>query len=161
MPLLSPEHFAPDPTPGSTKNKTEDKLLELAYKLRSQLGDNREKIGYLLNLIEQIGNFYADHSRLPGDYYELQAKPTLKVPQLTMAGDDNAIDGQVYRLSVADRQLTLCFKYPGPDEGQWLWTPEMTWPIPDGVDPTRTLCAHLAAKGDQRRRRRLLSLISS
>lgn len=120
-------------------------LTGLAYQIRGELGGSREKIGYLLNLVEQIANFYAEHEKLPADYYELQSKPVLKTPQLPLAADDGAIKGQVYRMSVVDGQVTLRFKYPHGD-GKWHWTPEVTFPLPDVVDPAVPLAPTLRLK---------------
>ena len=133
--LLEDEHF----TDGNAN------LVALAYQLRHELGGNREKIGYLLNIIEQTDNFYAENKRLPTDYYELQSKPVLKTPQLPLAADDGADKGQVYRMSVADEQITLRLKYPYSD-GKWRWTPEVTFPLPDVVNPGVPLAPTLRLK---------------
>jgi hypothetical protein len=108
------------------------------------LGDKREKIGYLLNLMEQIAGFYADNDHLPADYYELQAKPSLKTTWLPFAADDGPNKGQLYRMSVSGKQLTLRFKYP--DHGQWRWTPDFTLTLPERVNPTQLLAPALRLK---------------
>ena len=135
LPLLRDECF----TDGNAN------LTALAYRLRDELGGNREKIGYLLNIIEQTANFYAENERLPADYYELQGKPALKTPQLPFAADDGAVKGQAYRMSVADGQVTLRFKYPGSD-GEWRWTGDVTFPLPEVVDPAAPLAPTLRLK---------------
>jgi hypothetical protein len=145
LPLLKPEHFTQATDGTKLTREADDKLLKLAYQLQDELGDNQEKIGYLVNLIEHIAHFYAKNEHLPADYYELQTKPSLKVPQLILAADDGPVKGQVYRLSVEGRQLTLCFKYPTPD-GQWFWTPDMTLTLPEAIDPTEPLAPILRLK---------------
>jgi len=50
-------------------------LIPLAYQLRDELAGAGEKVGYLLNIIEQSANYYAKNERLPADYYELQTRP--------------------------------------------------------------------------------------
>ena len=145
LPLLKPEHFAQPLDETGPVRKAEDKLLKLAYQLRTELGDNQEKVGYLLNLMEHIANFYAKNEHLPADYYELQSTPNLKVPQLTLAADDGAVKGQVYQLAVEGRQLTLCFKYPASD-GPWLWTPNITLTLPETIDPAEPLAPTLRLK---------------
>jgi hypothetical protein len=99
LPLLSDEHL-------EGGNRV---LTALAYKLRDELSDSYEKIGYLLNLVEQTANFYAENGKLPADYDELQGKPVLKRPQLPLAADDGAVKGQAYRMRVVDGQVTLRF----------------------------------------------------
>ncbi|MHC4073661.1 MAG: zinc ribbon domain-containing protein [Planctomycetota bacterium] len=133
LPLLRDEYFGDD----------NDNLTKLAYRLRDELGDDREKIGYLLNLIEQIANFYATNERLPTDYYQLQPKPALKRPQLPLAADDGPARGQVYRLEAVNGQLTLRFKYP---DGRWRFTPDATFTLPAAVDPTAPLAPTLRLK---------------
>ena len=141
LPLLRAEHFADDPAASQKQN--DDKLIKVAYQLRDELGDNREKVCYLLNLIEQTARFYAKHERLPVDYDELQQKPALKRPQLPLAADDGPLKGQVYQCKVEDGQLTLRFKYP---DGQWRWTPWATFALPACIDPTAPLAPTLRLK---------------
>lgn len=138
-PLLKEEHFA-----DSAEKSAQNRLLQLAYCLRSEVGDNQEKIGYLLNLMEQIADFYTEHDRLPADYYELQTKPSLKTAWLPLAADDGPDKGQMYRMSVSGRQLTLRFKYP--DHDQWCWTPDFTLTLPETIDPTQPLAPTLRLK---------------
>lgn len=135
LPLLKDEYF----TDGNAN------LTALAYRLRDELGGNREKIGYLLNIIEETANFYAENERLPIDFHELQGKPVLKTPQLPFAADDGADKGQAYRMSVADGQVSLRFKYPGSD-GEWRWTPDVTFPLPEVVDAVASLAPTLRLK---------------
>ena len=144
LPLLQETHFTTEPSPSKRGQRKEDKLVEVAYQLRAELGDNQEKIGYLLNLIEQIARFYAKHERLPGDYDELQQKPTLKTAQLTLAADDGPLKGQVYQREVKEEHLSLRFKYPL--NGQWSWTPWVTFALPDCIDPTAPLAPTLRLK---------------
>jgi hypothetical protein len=134
LPLLHDEHFA----------KGHDRLLKLAYRLRAEAGGKQEKIGYLLNLMEQIADFYAKRDRLPANYDELQAKPTLKTAWLPFAADDGPDQGQTYRMSISGRQLTLRFKYPAGD--QWVWTPAFTLTLPEAIDPTAPLAPTLRLK---------------
>jgi hypothetical protein len=108
LPLLKDEHF----------KKEKADLLALAYRLRDELEGNRQKIGLLVSIVEQIANFYAEKERLPKDYYELQEKPVLKTPQLPLSADDGAVKGQVYRMKIADGEVTLRFKAPCED-GKW------------------------------------------
>lgn len=116
-----------------------DKLLSLTYGLRAELSGDFEKLGYVVNLLEQMAEFYAEHERLPLSYFDLQPKPQLKTPWLTLAADDGADKGQVYTLRVVQGQLSFSFKYP--QAGQWLWTPEVTFPLPKGIDEPYTLLA--------------------
>lgn len=120
-------------------------LTGLAYRLRDELGDSREKIGYLLNVIEQMANYYGENEELPTDYSQLQTKPVLKTPQLVLAADDGPVKGQVYRMRVADGEIILRFKYPD-DDGEWRWTPDVTIPLPDAVDATAPLAPTLRLK---------------
>jgi hypothetical protein len=135
LPLLKDEHF--------TDEKAD--LVALAYRLRDELEGNRQKIGYLVNIVEQIANFYAEKDRLPTDYYELQEKPVLVTPQLPLAADDGAVKGQVYRMNIADGEVTLRFKYPC-DDGQWRWTPSITFPLPDVIPLAAPLAPTLRLK---------------
>jgi len=135
QPLLQDEHLQEGNGP----------LISLVYQLRDELGGSREKVGYLLNLVEQIAGFYAENEKLPGDYATLQSHPTLKSPQLPLAADDGPIKGQVYRMSVADGQVSLRFKYPD-DDGAWCWTPEVSLPLPEAIDPAAPLAPTLRLK---------------
>ncbi len=121
-----------------------NKLLSLAYDLRAELSGDFEKLGYVVNLLEQIADFYAEHERLPLSYFDLQPKPHLKTPWLTLAADDGADKGQVYTLRVEQNHLILSFKYP--QEGTWLWTPEMSFPLPECLEPDTMLAPTLRLK---------------
>jgi putative transposase len=159
LPLLADEHLAngsANPSAGGstgTPRGSEHRLTALAYQLRDEMGSpstssgrsNQEKIGYLVNLVEQTANFYAENGKLPADYYELQGKPVLKRPQLPLAADDGAVKGQAYKMSVVDGQITLRFKYPDGDD-KWRWTPDVTFPVPDVVDPAVPLAPTLRLK---------------
>lgn len=121
-----------------------NKLLSLAYALRAELSGDFEKLGYVVNLLEQVADFYAEHERLPFSYFELQAKPQLKTPWLTLAADDGADKGQVYTLRVDQNQLILSFKYP--QDGAWRWTPALSFPLPEGLEPDTILAPTLRLK---------------
>jgi hypothetical protein len=120
------------------------KLLSLAYDLRAELSGDFEKLGYVVNLLRQIADFYAEHERLPLTYFELQPKPQLKTPWLTLAADDGADKGQVYILRMEQNQLFLSFKYP--QDGAWLRTPAVAFPLPDGLEPGAILAPTLRLK---------------
>jgi putative transposase len=135
LPLLGDEHL---------KDGNAD-LTALAYQLRDELDSSQEKIGYLVNLVEQTANFHAENGKLPADYYELQGKPVLKRPQLPLAADDGAVKGQVYRMRVVDGLVSLRFKYPDGD-AKWGWTPDVTFWLPDTVDPSVPLAPTLRLK---------------
>ena len=120
-------------------------LTGLAYRLRNELNGNGDKIGYLLNVVEQMGNFYAQHDRLPADYYECQSKPTLKTPQLPFAADDGAVKGQVYRMRIEDGRIALRLKYPHAG-GEWRHTPYVSFPLPEAIDATVPLAPTLRLK---------------
>lgn len=139
LPVLKDEHLEDGNAAGDAA------LTVLAYQLRGELDSNREKIGYLVNLIEQIANSYTEHGKLPEDYYELQGQPVLKRPQLPLAADDGAVKGQVYRMSVADGQVSLRLKYPGSD-AKWDWTPDVTFSLADTIDPSVPLAPTLRLK---------------
>jgi putative transposase len=135
LPLLQDEHL----------QKGNGNLMSLAYQLRDELEGSREKIGYLLNVIEQTVNYYVEKEKLPADYYALQNRPALKRPQLPLAADDGAVKGQVYRMKVAEGQVTLRFKYPD-DDGGWRWTPDVAFPLPEVIDPAVSLAPTLRLK---------------
>lgn len=120
------------------------KLLSLAYALRVELSGDFEKLGYVVNLLEQMADFYAEHERLPLTYFELQPRPRLKTPWLTLAADDGADKGQMYTLRVEQNQLVLSFKYP--QDEQWLWTPEVSFSLPEGLEPDTILAPTLRLK---------------
>lgn len=122
----------------------QDRLLSVAYGLRAELSGDFEKLGYVVNLLEQVADFYAEHDRLPLSYFDLQPKPQLKTPWLTLAADDGRDKGQVYHLRVAQGQLSFSFKYP--QAGQWRWTPEVTFPLPEGIEPHTLLAPTLRLK---------------
>ncbi len=133
LPLLEDQDFA------------DVNLTSLAYRLRDELGGSQEKIGYLLNIVEQTGNFCAEHESLPADYYECQSKPALKTPQLPFAADDGAVKGQVYRMKIEDGRITLRLKYPH-DDGEWRWTPDVSFPLPEAIDAAVPLAPTLRLK---------------
>lgn len=93
-----------------------------------------ERFGYLLNVSEQIANFYDRNDRLPESYYEMQAAPGGS-PFLTFAGDDGGEKGQVFRLRIVGDELVFRFKYPLVEtplcERDWSWLPEETIHIPE------------------------------
>ncbi len=113
--------------------------------MRDELQGRREKLGYLLNVIEQSANLYAEQEKLPVDYYELQDKPVLKTLQLPFAADDGPVKGQVYRMSLVESEVRFRFKYPDEDGG-WRWTPDVTFPLPKVIDPTLPLAPTLRVK---------------
>ncbi|MGB9886503.1 MAG: hypothetical protein ACPLRW_05835 [Moorellales bacterium] len=49
--------------------KAKDAAKELYEELKE--GGNQEKFGWLLNIAEQVAEFYGEHERLPRDFFEL------------------------------------------------------------------------------------------
>lgn len=73
-------------------------LLQSASDLREQAGDEADKLGLLLNVLEQACNYLA-HDRFPVNYFEMQAVPILTGGPLSFAADDGPEKGQTYRLA--------------------------------------------------------------
>lgn len=84
-----------------------------------------ERYGYLLNVAEQLANFYARHDRLPQDFFEFQRKPEPKRFTYTLAPDDGPEAGQAARWRVEGDHLVGRIKLPvvpEPRSGRdWQW----------------------------------------
>ncbi len=78
----------------------------------------------LQSLIEQACNFYLQTGCFPDTYEEMQSTPVLKAGILPYAGDDGAMMGQTYRMSMDPNQKTLTLALRTPN-AQGTWT--RTW----------------------------------
>ncbi|RDV82056.1 RNA-guided endonuclease InsQ/TnpB family protein [Ammonifex thiophilus] len=94
------------------------------YDLLKKDGEG-EKFGYLFNVAEAVAGFYAEHERLPQDFFELQKKPEPKKFTFTTSADDGLRQGQVLKYECDGEvlrgrvKLPLC---PEPkSEKDWEW----------------------------------------
>ncbi|ACX51961.1 transposase IS605 OrfB [Ammonifex degensii KC4] len=103
--------------------KAKDAAKEL-YGLLKKDGKG-EKFGYLFNVAEAVANFYAEHERLPKNFFELQKKPEPKKFTFTTSPDDGPEKGQVVRYECDGRVLRGRVKLPTcPEprkEEDWRW----------------------------------------
>lgn len=103
--------------------KAKDAAKELYDKLKED--GEQEKFGYLFNVAEAIGTFYAEHERLPRDFFELQKKPEPKKFTFTLAPDDGPEKGQVMRYKYNGEVLWGRVKLPTrpepKSEKDWEW----------------------------------------
>ncbi|WP_041458830.1 hypothetical protein [Ammonifex degensii] len=103
--------------------KAKDAAREL-YGLLKKDGEG-EKFGYLFNVAEAVANFYAEHERLPKDFFELQKKPEPKKFTFTTSPDDGPEKGQVVRYECDGRVLRGQVKLPNSPEPRkeedWRW----------------------------------------
>ncbi|RDV81214.1 RNA-guided endonuclease InsQ/TnpB family protein [Ammonifex thiophilus] len=103
--------------------KARDAAKEL-YDLLKKDGEG-EKFGYLFNVAEAMASFYAEHERLPQDFFELQKKPAPKKFTLTVSADDGPERGQVMKYECDGRVLRGRVKLPTcPEpkkEEDWQW----------------------------------------
>jgi putative transposase len=120
-PLLTEGLIRPA-TEGYPAKKNRRVLLQRIIDLRTQVGDDGHNLGLLLNVMEQVCNFYLKHGRFPADYFELQPVPLLKVGLLAFAADDGPVKGQTYRLAFEAGQVQFRFRAPDAN-GQWQWQP--------------------------------------
>ena len=70
-----------------------------------------ERFSYLLNVSEQIANFYDRNERLPESYYDMQAAPGGS-PFITFAGDDGGEKGRGVPLTDRRRWAGLPLQIP-------------------------------------------------
>lgn len=86
---------------------------------------NPEKFGYLLNVAEQLAEFYAEHERPPRDFFEFQGKPEARRFTYTLAPDDGPENGQATRWRLEGDRLTGEIKLPVVPEPRskkdWRW----------------------------------------
>lgn len=105
--------------------RAKDAAKELYEELKEE-GD-QEKYGYLLNVAEQVAEFYSEHERLPRDFFELQRKPEPKRFAYTLAPDDGPEDGQAIRYRIEGDKLAGEVKLPAVaeprSEKDWRWLP--------------------------------------
>lgn len=103
------------------------KAKDSAKKLFDELKENgeQEKFGYLFNVAETVANFYADHERLPQDFFELQKRPEPRKFTFTLAADDGKDTGQVMRYECDGEVLRGKVKLPTrpepKSEKDWEW----------------------------------------
>jgi putative transposase len=121
LPLLSQGMIQPKTeTKRAGKNRAQIKLALTS--LREATTDSGNAVE-LQSLIEQACNFYLQNGCFPDTYEEMQGVPLLKVGVLPYAGDDGAVMGQTYRMSVDLDQKTLMLALRTPDEqGAWART---------------------------------------
>lgn len=88
---------------------------------------NPEKFGYLLNVAEQLAEFYVEHERLPQDFFEFQRKPEPKRFTYTLAPDDGPENGQAIRYRLEGNRLAGEIKLPASlkprSKKDWQWHP--------------------------------------
>ncbi len=98
---------------------------KLCEELKAEGGP--EKFGYLLNVAEQMAEFYAEHGRLPRDFFEFQRKPEPKRFTYTLAPDDGPEKGQAARWRLEGDRLAGEIKLPAVPEPRserdWRWLP--------------------------------------
>jgi hypothetical protein len=109
---------------------------------------NPEKFGYLLNVAEQLAEFYAEYERLPQDFFEFQRKPEPKRFTYTLAPDDGAEDGQAIKYRLESNRLAGEIKLPVVPEPQskkdWQWfsfSVELPAELQEKLAAGGTLCA--------------------
>lgn len=105
---------------GRKARKNRRELSERMTTLREHLGQAADKYLLLLNVGEQICNFYLEQGEFPKSYAELQAVPVLEVGLLTLAGDDGPVHGQAYQYVYEQGCLKLRLKAPTL-HGDWGW----------------------------------------
>lgn len=103
------------------------KAKDAAKKLYDLLKDDgkQEKFGYLFNVAEAMANFYAEHERLPQDFFELQRKPEPEKFTFTTSADDGPEKGQVMKYEYISHVLRGRVKLPTrlepESEEDWEW----------------------------------------
>ncbi len=114
------EHLLPFFT-GGARNA----VVRLHKELKA--GGSPEKFGYLLNVAEQLAEFYAEHERLPQNFFEFQRKPEPKQFTYTLASDDGPESGQAIRYRLEGNRLVGGIKLPASpeprSESDWRWLP--------------------------------------
>ena len=104
-------------------------LLQKVSELRGAQGDDAERAGVLINVLEQACNFYLANDHFPADYFEMQRVPTLSLGLLTFAGDDGPEKGQTYRLAFEAEQAVFRLRAPDP-QGVWQWLAPVRLSLP-------------------------------
>ncbi|RDV82079.1 zinc ribbon domain-containing protein [Ammonifex thiophilus] len=103
--------------------QAKDAAREL-YELLKEDGE-QEKFGYLFNVAEAMASFYAEHERLPQDFFELQKRPEPKKFTFTTSADDGPERGQVMKYECDGEVLRGRAKLPiSPEpkkEEDWQW----------------------------------------
>ncbi|WP_240610881.1 hypothetical protein [Ammonifex thiophilus] len=105
------------------------KARDAAKKLYDLLKEDgeREKLGYLFNVAEAMASFYAEHERLPQDFFELQRRPEPKKFTFTASADDGPEQGQVMKYECNGKVLRGRVKLPTrpelESEKDWEWFP--------------------------------------
>ncbi|SHJ44805.1 RNA-guided endonuclease InsQ/TnpB family protein [Desulfofundulus thermosubterraneus] len=109
---------------------------------------NPEKFGYLLNVAEQLAEFYAGHERLPQNFFEFQRKPEPKRFTYTLAPDDGAENGQAIKYCLEGNRLAGEIKLPvvpeprSKKDWQWLsFSIELPAELQEKLAAGGTLCA--------------------
>ena len=112
------EHLIPLFTGGA-----KDTARKLYEELKSE--GSQEKFGYLLNVAEQLAEFYVEHERLPQNFFEFQRKPEPKRFTYTLAPDDGPENGQAIRYRLEGNRLAAEIKLPASPEPRserdWQW----------------------------------------
>jgi putative transposase len=135
VPLLSQGMIQPK-TDTKRPGKNRPAIKQALADLREANADGGKAVE-LQSLIEQACNFYLQNGCFPDTYEEMQGVPLLKAGVLPYAGDDGAVMGQTYRMSVDldQKMLTLALR-PPEEQGAWTrnWREKMIqMPLPDSV----------------------------
>jgi putative transposase len=121
FPLLSQGMIVPA-TETKHPGKNRAQIKQLLTSLRDATSDGGNGVE-LQSLIEQACNFYLQNGSFPDTYEDMQGIPRLKAGVLPYAGDDGAVMGQTYRMSVDLDQKTLTLALRTPESnGAWART---------------------------------------